>query len=249
MSRQLASELLKLRTTKTAIALIGTLLGLCVLISVIATFTVEESDENFNSVDLLGISGFSQLIALVLGLLAVTTEIRHGTITPTLVAQPNRFTVMAAKLVSHVLAGIVLAGVAVAAVTAIVLLGLSARDIDTGLDSGDVTKIVVGQIVAGGLWAAIGVGFGALVFNQVGAIVGALAWTFLVENLLTLIPTFGDWVQKYGINGASNGLGNLESENTGDVLGQVPAGLLLLAYAAAFVIAGAIMLRRRDITS
>ena len=42
--------------------------------------------------------------------------------------------VMGAKLVSHVLAGLVLAVIAVAACTAIVLLGLSARDIDTGLD-------------------------------------------------------------------------------------------------------------------
>jgi ABC-2 type transport system permease protein len=249
VSRQIASELLKLRTTKTAVALIGTVLGLVVLISVLATFTVEENAEEFNTVDLLGISGFSQLIALVLGLLAVTTEIRHGTITPTLVARPNRLTVMGAKLASHLLAGIVLAVIAVGACTAIVLLGLSARGIDTGLESSDVTKIVVGQIVAGGLWAALGVGLGALVFNQVGAIVGALAWTFLVENLLTLIPTFGDWVQKYGLNGASNGLGNLESENTGDVLGQVPGGLVLLAYTIAFVVAGTIMLRRRDITS
>jgi ABC-2 type transport system permease protein len=249
VTAQIAAELLKLRTTKTAVALIGTVLGLVVLISVVATLTSDENAEDFSAVDLLGIAGFAQLIALVLGILAVTTEIRHGTITPTLVAQPNRLTVMAAKLVSHVLTGLVLAAVAVAAVTAIVLLGLSSRDIDSGLESGDVVRIVAGQIVAGGLWAAIGVGFGALVFNQVGAIVGALAWTFLVENLLTLIPTFGDWVQKYGINGASNGLGNIESQNTGDVLGQVPAGLLLLAYAAAFVIAGTIMLRRRDITS
>ena len=56
-------------------------------------------------------------------------------------------------------------------------------------------------------------------------------------------------MQKYGINGASNALGNLESEFTGDVLGQVPGGLLLGAYALAFVIAGTIVLRRRDITS
>ena len=249
MMRQTSAELLKLRTTKTALALIGSVLGLTVLISAIATFTVEENARDFNVVDLLGISGFSQLIALVLGLLAVTTEVRHGTVTPTLVARPDRMLVMGAKLVSHVLAGLVLAAIAVAACTAIVLLGLSARGIDTGLESSDIVRIVVGQILAGGLWAAIGVGFGALVFNQVGAIVGALVWTFLVENLLTLIPTFGDWVQKYGINGASNGLGNIESENTGDVLGQVPAGLLLLGYAAAFVIAGAIAFRRRDITT
>ena len=48
------------------------------------------------------------------------------------------------------------------------------------------TEIVAGQILAGGLWAAIGVGFGAIVRNQVGAIVGALIWTFVGENLLTL---------------------------------------------------------------
>ena len=249
MSRQIGAEILKLRTTRTAVALIGTVLGLCVLISVLATFTVDETAENFNAVDLLGISGFSQLIALVLGLLAVTTEVRHGTITPTLVAEPNRVRIMGAKLVSHVLAGLVLATVAVGACTAIVLLGLSARNISTGLESEQVIRIVVGQIVAGGLWAALGVGLGALVGNQVGAIVGALAWIFLVENLLTLIPSVGDQVQKYGINGASNGLGNLESQNTGDVLTQLPAGVLLTAYAVAFVIAGTIMLQRRDVTS
>jgi hypothetical protein len=128
VSRQIASELLKLRTTKTAVALIGTVLGLVVLISVLATFTVEENAEEFNTVDLLGISGFSQLIALVLGLLAVTTEIRHGTITPTLVAQPSRVRMVLAKLVANGIAGLVLSGIAVGLCTAIVLAGLSARD-------------------------------------------------------------------------------------------------------------------------
>jgi ABC-2 type transport system permease protein len=249
MTAQIGAELLKLRTTKTAVALIGTVLGLVVLISVVATLTSDEASEEFNVVDLLGIAGFAQLIALVLGILAVTTEIRHGTITPTLIAQPHRMRVMIAKLVSHLLAGLVLAAIAVGVCTAIVLLGLQARDIETGLSSGEVTRIVVGQVLAGGLWAALGVGLGALIGHQVGAIVGALAWTFLVENLLGVIPTFGDWVQKYGINGASNALGSLESEFTGDVLGQVPGGLLLTAYALAFVIAGTIMLLRRDVTS
>jgi ABC-2 type transport system permease protein len=249
MTAQIGAELLKLRTTKTAVALIGTVLGLVVLISAVATFASDEDAEDFNVVDLLGIAGFAQLIALVLGILAVTTELRHGTITPTLIAEPDRLRVMVAKLVSHLLAGLVLAAIAVGVCSAIVLLGLQARDIDSGLDSGEVTRIVVGQIVAGGLWAALGVGLGALIGNQVGAIVGALAWTFLVENLLGVIPTFGDWVQKYGVNGASNALGSLESEFTGDVLGQVPGGLLLAAYALVFVIAGTIMLLRRDVTS
>ena len=249
MSRQIASELLKLRTTRTAVALIGSVLGIVVLISTLATLTGDFDSDNFSVVDLLAISGFSQLIALVLGILAVTTEFRHGTITPTLIAAPGRGRLLGAKLIANGLAGVLLAAIAVAVCTAIVLGGLSARDIPTGLQDGDVTRIVVGQVVAGALWAALGVGLGALVGNQVGAIVGALAWTFLIENLLTLIPGFGEQVQKYGINGASNGLGNLESQNTGDVLAQLPGGLLLAAYALAFCVAGFVALRRRDVTS
>ncbi len=56
-------------------------------------------------------------------------------------------------------------------------------------------------------------------------------------------------MQKYGANGASNALGNLETEQTGDVLSQVPGGLLLAGYAAAFVVAGILVLRKRDVTS
>ena len=249
MSRQIAAEFLKLRTTRTAVALIGSVLGIVVLISTLATFTGDFDSGNFNARDLLGISGFSQLIALVLGILAVTTEIRHGTVTPTLIATPDRVRLMVAKLVANGLAGMLLGAVAVGVCSAIVLIGLNARDIPTGLAGDDVTRVVIGQIVAGGLWACLGVGLGALIGNQVGAIVGALAWTFLLENLLTIVPGFGEEVQKYGINGASNGLGNLETQNTGDVLGQVPGGLLLAAYALAFVVAGTLLLRRRDITT
>jgi ABC-2 type transport system permease protein len=249
MSRQIGSELLKLRSTRTALALIGSVMGLVVLISLLATLTGDPSEGEFNARDLLGIAGFAQLIALVLGILAVTTEFRHGTITPTLVASPDRVRMVLAKLVANGMAGLVLGAIATGICTAIVLGGLSARDIESGLGSEDIIRIMVGQTLACALWAALGVGLGALVRNQVGAIVGALAWTFLVENLLTIVPGFGDQVQKYGINGAANALGNLETQNTGDILDQVPGGLLLTAYATAFLVAGILVVRRRDVTS
>jgi ABC-2 type transport system permease protein len=249
MSRQIGSELLKLRSTRTALALIGSVMGLVVLISLLATLTGDPEAGEFNARDLLGIAGFAQLIALVLGILAVTTEFRHGTITPTLIASPDRVRLVLAKLVANGLAGLVLGAIAVGVCTAIVLIGLSARDIESGLPRGEIVRIMVGQTLACGLWAALGLGLGALIANQVGAIVGALAWTFLVENLLTIVPDFGDLVQKYGINGAANALGNLETQNTGDILEQVPGGLLLTAYATAFLVAGILVLRRRDVTS
>ena len=249
MTRLISSELLKLRSTRTALALIGSVVGLVVLIGLIASITADFTRDDVRTVDLLGIAGFAQVFALILGILAVTTEFRHGTITPTLTVAPDRVRLVMAKLVAHVLAGLILGILAVGLTTAIVLIVLSSRGIDTGLTNGDVAGVVVGLVLATGLWAALGVGLGALVRNQVGAIVGALGWALLVENLLTIIPTVGDWVQKYGLNGVTNALSHVESEQTGDVLSQAAGGALLLLYTTAFVIAGTLAMRRRDITS
>ena len=203
MTRQISAELLKLRSTRTAIALIASVVGLVVLIGLIATLTVA----------------------------------------------PDRVRLVMAKLVAHVLAGLLLGILAVGLTTAIVLVVLSSRGIDSGLTNGEIAKIVIGLVLATALWAALGVGLGALVRNQVGAIVGALGWALLVENLLTIIPTVGDWVQKYGLNGVTNALSNIESQTTGDVLSQAAGGALLLLYTAVFVIAGTLAMRRRDVTS
>ena len=42
-----------------------------------------------------------QAFTLLLGILAVTSEFRHGTITPSLLVVPNRTTLMLAKLVGR----------------------------------------------------------------------------------------------------------------------------------------------------
>ncbi len=248
MTRLISSELLKLRSTRTAVALIASVVGLVVLIGLIATLTADFDQDDVLTVDLLGIAGFAQVFALILGILAVTTEFRHGTITPTLIVAPDRVRLVLAKLVAHVFAGLILGVLAVGLTTAIVLIGLSSRDIDSGLTNQEITEVVVGLVLATALWAALGVGLGALVRNQVGAIVGALGWTFLVENLLAIIPTVGDWVQKYGLNGVTNALSNIESEVTGDVLSQAAGGALLVTYTAAFVIAGTLAMRQTSIS-
>jgi ABC-type multidrug transport system ATPase subunit len=74
-----------------------------------------------------------------------------------------------------------------------------------------------------------------------------------VERLAEVLRRDGAAVEPAGRaiaeNGASNATGNLETQNTGDVPGQVPGGLLLAAYAPAFVAAGLLVLRSRDVTS
>ena len=138
--------------------------------------------------DLIGFSGFAQAFALVLGILAVTSEFRHGTITPSLLVVPDRVRLTLAKLGASLATGLALglrgdrrcAAVLGAAI-------LSARGIDTGLRRLAGDEADRRRDVGTALYAALGVGVGAIVRNQVGAIVGTLVYLFVLENLLQII--------------------------------------------------------------
>jgi ABC-2 type transport system permease protein len=249
MTRVIGSEFFKLRTTRTFYGVTLGALALVVIISVIAAAAGSFHAGDTPGIDLLGIAGICQLFTLVLGILAVSTEFRHGTITPSLLVVPDRSQLVLAKLVAHLLAGLLI-GFLAYGLCAVLSLGiLSARDIETGVDSSEVIKILVGGSIAAALFAAVGVGLGALVRNQVGAIVGALAYVFVIEPLVRIIPGIDDAVTKYGFGGVSDGLARTNSDSGRDLLGQVPAGLLFAGYAAVFVVAGILLMRRRDVTS
>ena len=49
---------------------------------------------------------------------------------------------------------------------------------------GTALLLLGGTLAASALWGAIGVGLGAIIRSQVGAIIGLLAWGFVAENLL-----------------------------------------------------------------
>jgi ABC-2 type transport system permease protein len=227
-------------------------LGALALVVVIATAASAAGD--FEGTpdaghQMLSIASLGQAFALVLGILAVTTEFRHGTITPTLLVTPERTALVVAKLAAHLLAGLALGAVAYGLTAAISLGIFSLRDVATGLGSGEVVRILAGGIVGTGIYAALGVGIGALVRNQVGAIVGGLAWLFLIEPLLTMVPGIEEAVEKYAPGSAGNGLSNTPEDPDMALLDQIPAGLLLAGYALAFLLAGTLLLRRRDVSA
>ncbi len=247
MSRAIAAELFKLRTTRTSWGVTLGSLALVLIISTIAALAGEFEPDDTEA-GLLEIAGLVQIFALVLGILIVATEFRHGTITPSLLAVPDRVRLVLAKLVAALGAGALLGLVAAALCSAIIIPVLSARDVDVIESStSDVIELIAGNLAASALFAAIGVGLGALIRNQVGAIIGALGWLFLVEPLLSIIPGFDDVITKWFPSGAANAAAGTASSD--DALGQIPACLLLAAYAAAFVVAGILMVRRRDVSA
>jgi ABC-2 type transport system permease protein len=248
MTRLVGAEIFKLRTTRTFYGLVLGALGLVLLIVILATATAGKSDITLR--DAIGISGFAQVFALLLGIIAVTAEFRHGTVTPSLLVVPDRVKLTLAKLGAALIVGLALGLVATGLAALIGGLILSARDIPNPLSGSDVTKMVIGGTIAAGLYAALGVGVGAVVRNQVGAVVGSLVYLFVLENLLTIAKPLRDPVAKYGFGGVGNGL-----TGTGDPtadhppLDQVPAGLLLAAYCAIFLIIGIVLMKKRDITA
>jgi ABC-2 type transport system permease protein len=248
VSRAISAEFFKLRTTRTSWAVTLGSIGLVVIISLIAALTAEFTEPDTDpGQDLLQIGGLVQIFALVLGILSVATEFRHGTITPSLLAVPDRGRLVAAKVLTGLVAGALLGLVAAGLCAVIVLPLLSSRDIASELDSGEVIELIAGNTAACALYAAIGVGLGSLIRNQVGAIIGALGWIFLVEPLLTLIPGFEDFIARWFPTGAANALAGTATNS--DALDQLPAGLLLLVYAALFVAAGLLVLRGRDVSA
>jgi len=248
MTRLVGAEVFKLRTTRTFYGLCAGALGLVLLIVILSSALGKEGDTTME--DALTSGAFALVFALLLGIISVTSEFRHGTITPTLLVVPDRVRLTLSKLFASVLTGLGLVLLLTAAAGLFGWLILSARGFDTNAGGSDTTKEVIGGIVATCLYAALGVGIGALVRNQVGAIIGSLVYLFVLENLLNIAAPLRDPVAKFGFGGLINGL--TSTGNSGDdhpPLHQLPAGLVLAAYCAIFLIAGIAMMKKRDITA
>ena len=248
MTRLIGAEALKLRSTRTFIAVTLGSLALALIVTTAVALGGDFEPGTANGRQPLAGAGIVQVFALILGILAVTTEFRHGTITPTLLVTPDRRRLIGAKLAAHVVAGLALGLVSFGAGAAIALTALSARDIPSELTNGDVLAIVAGGTAGTALFAAVGVGLGALLRNQVGAIVAALAWVYALEPLLGVVPGIGDTVKTYGFGALSSGLSDTAAADPdADLLGQLPAAGMLAAYAALLLVAGTVTLRRRDV--
>ena len=245
MRAQLSSELLKLRSTRTAAGLLGALLGLVVTAVVLHGYGVPSANLETPSGQLTFLVGWGEvlgsLFAGLLGAMSFTEEVRHGTIRPTLLVTPRRGRVIAAKGLAAMLAGLVfgLVAASVAAVTGRVT--LAARGLDVTLDGGDYVLLIAGGAAAAAMWAVIGLGIGATIRSQVPAIVGILAWVLFVEGMLVdNVPSLG----RFGPGALGQSLSGLHPDT---LLAPSISAALLALYALGALAAGSAMTIRRDV--
>jgi ABC-2 type transport system permease protein len=189
MNALLRAEARKVLTTRSTLVVAAFVILYPVLSLLPAVLAAEKPavDESTILDVLRGGAGVLTLAALLLGILAVAGEYRHGTIVPTLLSSPRRGRFVAAKLGSQAGLGVVLA-LTVSAVGLVVgTTYLATRDVSVDLLSSDVllTASAVTLVVA--VYAVIGASLGALVKNQTAAVAGALIWVFAVENAIPLV--------------------------------------------------------------
>ena len=191
---------------------------------------------------------------VVLGVLAMTAEYRYQTLTPTFLGEPKRGLVLTAKLLVNVLlglfAGVLALGASLVAAAPVIALTGHATMLGDPLIWRSLGQACLGMA----LWAGIGVGLGAVLRNQVAAVVVIIAFSQLVEPLARFglnawsatrdVAQFLPGAAADAMAGAS--LYNINS--TVEMLRWWQGGLVLAAYAALFCLLGARTTLRRDVT-
>jgi ABC-2 type transport system permease protein len=243
MTAQIRAELLKLRSTRTTIALIVGMIALILLVTLLTGLLSHPSGlmGKENQRELLSTSSLAGVFAALAGVLLVTSEYRFGTIRPTILFNPVRSHVLAAKLAAGALAGLAFGILGEAIGWAIGYPILGGRGITVVLTSGDILLLTLGGLAGAALWGAIGAGLGAIIHNQVGAVIALLAWGLVINNLLFgLVPTVGRLMPTR----ASDALMGLRVQH---LVSPGVGAITMIAWAGALAVLGIALSVRQDI--
>jgi ABC-2 type transport system permease protein len=243
MIAQTRAELLKLRTTRTTIGLILAMIALILLFTLLTGLLTHPSGlaSTQDQRQLLSVSSFAGVFSALAGVLLVTSEYRYGTIRPTILFNPVRSHVLAAKAVAGALAGIAFGILGEAIGWAIGYAILDGRGITVVLSSGDILLLTLGGLTGAALWGAIGAGLGAIIHNQIGAVITLLAWGLVVDDLLFgLAPSVG----RFTPTRASDALMGLRVAH---LLSPAAGAITLIAWAGALTVVGIARTVRQDI--
>jgi ABC-2 type transport system permease protein len=172
VSALLQGELLKLRTTRTFTALTAVAAGTSLLLIVLDTTLFRENFDETTVRQLLT-SEITGLFILVLGVMGMTGEWRHRTITSSVLAAPNRLRLLGAKLTSYAIAGALLSLIVTVMIMLVGTIILSLRN-KTTLDIAALLDVLWRNLTVAAYYGAIGVCLGALLRNQAAALVGVL---------------------------------------------------------------------------
>ena len=240
--RLLAAELQKIWTaprTLFGLLLAETALVLFGVITLLHSYVRNPELSDQPGRDVVSNAQISLLFAVLIGVLIVTTEYRHGTITLTFLTAPVREKVLAAKAGAAVIASAFLVFPAVLLSVGIAQIWVGARD---DYHFGNQEWELVGRLfLTAAFVAIIGLFIGASLKRQLAAVILVLGWLFFVEvPLLGFFPGTRDYM-------VLPALGGLLGDG-GDVPSFARSLAVFVSYAVGLGALAVGLTRRRDIT-
>ena len=240
----LAAEYLKLRTTKTTWGLLVATVVTTALAVVGAILVASNSKLNLESLhgirEVLHVTAAGGIFVLVLGVIISAGEYRQRTATDTFLTTPQRWKVIVSKLVVATTSGVVFGALSAGTAIAVANHLYSAKGFTFPLGSSQAWTILGGAVLAAALFGALGAATGSLIRNQVSAIVGWMAWLFVIENIvLGFSSTFGRWLPS-ALSRA------LVRDPNAQLLPQSTAAIALVIYGVVIMLTAVLTERRRD---
>jgi ABC-2 type transport system permease protein len=244
----IGSEWIKLRSLRSNSAIFGLTIVVGLVMSwVLATLVKTDpyTDEVFTVADTFIVSSWlTTVLAVIMGVLLFTSEVQHGTIANTVAAQPARWVAVAAK--SAVAAGFGLAmgivGMAAGLAGAVV----------SGLGAGDTSGMAATAgwgLLLTTFAAVLGLGIGLVVRHSAAAVSAVLVWAFVIENLIRSVAPAS--LSRFLPFSAANGLLTIRTagdtpETLAAALSRPQDALLFVGFTIAAIVAGTVLLYRRD---
>ncbi len=252
MIRLVRAEFMKLRTTQVWFWMLLATIAIGALLAV-AQIAPREGIRSPEMVPDL-FAGFASspgyVVLFTLGVLGVTSEFRYQTITPTVLQTPSRWAIVTAKMITYAIVGVLYSIAALAAETAVGVPWLNSKGIDVRWSDGEVQHAIIGTFGVLALFGIVGLGIGALLRNQIVAVVVGIIFLVVIENILVAIPVVKH-VWPYTPNGGTQAIlyTHGDTEFNGVHLLSTWGGVaVLVGWAFIPAIIGAAFSMNRDIT-
>ncbi len=251
------AEFRKVLTTKLALWLLAFSVAFTALNVMLMVYLVPTDARVADSAQLLQVPAYvnsivascanASVFVLILGIIGMTGEYRHMTITATFLASPRRAPVMLAKAVAYAVIGAFFGIVDFLVSFSLATITLAGKD-HAAIVPSESLQTLGGVILGFAIYAILGVAVGSLIRNQVAALIIALVFVFLIQPLLS---AFVDWTTAWLPGGALDAVMSFtyrQGEATVGLFSAWVGGLLLIGYAIVLGAIASITTLKRDIT-